>query len=247
MTRIFVGCAGWSLRKELADRFPPAGTHLQRYAARFGAVEINSSFYRFHRHTTYVRWADSTPEHFRFAVKVPKLVTHQKRLAGADEPLERFLSEISGLGSKLGAVLVQLPPSLVYQPAVAESFISQLRSKLDAPVVCEPRHPTWFGGEPDALLKTLGVSRVAADPAVVPVAGGPGGHRRVVYFRWHGSPKMYYSSYDESQLQGLAGRLLDARAQSQHVWCIFDNTAEGEAVRNALRLQELLRNPQPAA
>lgn len=241
MKKILVGCAGWSLRKELAEFFPAAGTHLERYAKRFSAVEINSSFYRAHRHTTYVRWGDSTPQHFRFAVKMPKQITHLKRLVDAESEVDQFASEISGLGEKLGVVLVQLPPSLAFRQLAAEPFFDALSAKIAAPIVCEPRHRSWFAMAADALFAKTGVSRVAADPAIVPAASEPGGSERVAYFRWHGSPRIYYSSYDDETLRKLSDRLLHTAERADETWCIFDNTAEGEAVRNAIQLGDLLR------
>src|SRR5947209_14478083 len=105
-----VGCAGWSIPREHAGRFPAGGSHLLRYAERFPAVEINTSFYRPHLPSTYARWAADTPEGFRFSVKVPKEITHEKRLVGVDDPLDRFLDETAALGAKRGPLLVQLPP-----------------------------------------------------------------------------------------------------------------------------------------
>src|SRR3954470_11987598 len=112
---IRIGTAAWSIPREHAAPFPVAGSHLERYAAVLNAVEINSSFYRPHRTATYERWAASVPEDFHFAVKIPKAITHERRLADVDDLLDRFLSEVSGLGPKLGPLLVQLPPSLSFQ------------------------------------------------------------------------------------------------------------------------------------
>src|SRR5256885_13730988 len=86
---IHVGCAGWSVRADHASHFPAEGSHLQRYAGRFAAVEINTSFYRPHRPATYARWAASVPSDFRFSVKVPKEITHKRRLVDTLELLER--------------------------------------------------------------------------------------------------------------------------------------------------------------
>jgi uncharacterized protein YecE (DUF72 family) len=236
----FIGTAGWSLRTEWTKYFPTTGTHLERYATRFNAVEINSSFYRSHRQSTYARWADSVPANFRFAVKIPKQITHLRRLLDSESELERFTTEISGLGEKLGAVLVQLPPSLIFEEAVAKQFFDSLRTRLTASIVCEPRHPTWFTPQVESLFAELRIGRVAADPCVVSAAAEPGGYRATEYFRWHGSPRMYYSSYEDIVLQGLARQISGAGSNVKDVWCIFDNTAEGAASKNALRLQELL-------
>ncbi len=141
---ISIGCAGWGLPISAADRFPTSGSHLERYAARLDAVEINSSFYRSHRPATYQRWAATVPETFRFAVKVPRLITHERRLVNVEEPLDNFLQQMMLLGSRRGPLLVQLPPSLVFHPGQAAAFFSMLRTKLSGPVVCEPRHASWF-------------------------------------------------------------------------------------------------------
>jgi uncharacterized protein YecE (DUF72 family) len=109
--RIYVGTAAWAIPKASQDAFPTEGSHLVRYANRFDSVEINSSFYRPHRLSTYQRWADDVPDHFRFAVKMPKTITHEGRLRNVADPLQRFLGEIAGLGGKLGPVLIQLPPA----------------------------------------------------------------------------------------------------------------------------------------
>lgn len=240
-----VGCAGWSLPRAEQARFPAAGTHLERYAARFPAVEVNSSFHRPHRTATYARWADSVPPDFRFSVKVPKAVTHGLRLRGAEEALDRFLAEAAGLGSRLGCLLVQLPPSLEFDPAVAAEFFAALGARSAAPVACEPRHRGWFTDEAGALLARAGVARVAADPARVPAAAEPGGAPELVYFRLHGSPRVYYSPYPGEYLDALAGRLARCAATAREVWCIFDNTAMGAATGNALELLSRLASPVP--
>src|SRR5215213_2270201 len=157
-----IGTAGWSIPKEHAALFPAAGSYLERYGAILNAVEINSSFYRPHRTATYERWATSVPDNFRFAVKVPKAITHERRLKDASDLLDRFVSEVSGLGPKLGPLLVQLPPSLSFKAGIADQFLSQLRSRVEGGIVCEPRHASWFTPEVDALLDELRIARVAA-------------------------------------------------------------------------------------
>ena len=235
-----VGCAGWSIPPGEAARFPGEGAHLERYARVLDAAEINSSFHRPHRRSTYERWAASTPDAFRFAAKVPKEVTHKRKLVDSDEPLARFLDEAGGLGEKLAVLLVQLPPSLAFDPTVAAGFFDSLRSRFPGAVVCEPRHPTWFEPDADRLLVEHQVARVAADPAVVPAAAEPGGGPGIAYFRLHGAPRVYYSSYEDGFLDALAARI-ERRADAAPVWCVFDNTASGAAVPNALGLADRIR------
>jgi len=231
-----VGCAGWSIPRACADRFPAAGSHLERYAARFPAVEINSSFYRAHRPTTYARWAEAVPEHFRFAVKLSRQITHVGRLADISA-LEDFLTGPRALGAKLGPLLVQLPPSLAYDTPVAEAFFAALRGRFDGDVACEPRHASWFSAEAEALLAGFRVARVAADPAPVPEGKEPGGWDGLVYCRLHGSPRRYHSAYSAAYLEALV-RKLSLAAPSAPTWCIFNNTARGAATENALAVLE---------
>lgn len=231
-----IGCAGWSLPRDSWPRFAEHGTHLQRYASRLTAVEINSSFYRPHQPKTYARWARSVPAAFHFSVKMSKQITHVQRLQNCDSLLEQFLAECTALGPSLGCLLVQLPPSLVYNEGIAAGFFEALRHRYAGPLVLEPRHESWLDAE--ALLVEQKIGRVGADPS--PITGGstPGGWPGIRYWRLHGSPRIYHSDYDDGRLKLLAQHLQGAVP----CWCIFDNTASGFAVRNALALQALL-NP----
>jgi uncharacterized protein YecE (DUF72 family) len=237
---IHIGTAGWSLPAEQRDHFGAGASILARYATRLNAVEINSSFYRPHRPATYARWAVSVPEDFRFAVKMPKAITHERRLVDCDALLERFLGEAGALGGKLGPLLVQLPPSLTFDPKVVRAFFAGLRVRFDGAVVCEPRHASWFTARADEILREARVGIVAADPARAPGAERPGGDPGIAYFRWHGSPRIYYSNYEPERLAALAARLRKASKNGADVWCIFDNTAAGAATANALELRGML-------
>ena len=234
-----VAIAGWSIRSEQKALFAAEGSHLQRYASRFAAVEINSSFYGSHRRETYEKWAAAVPKAFRFAVKAPKLLTHERCLEDPGAALTQFLAEISGLGGKLGCVLVQLPPSLAYEPRTVESFFAALRARYRGPAVCEPRHPSWFTGAADCRLEAHGVGRVAADPSCGDGGDEPSGSPRIAYFRLHGSPVMYHSSYDAAVLDRVAARMREL-ARDRPVWCVFDNTARGAAAVNAIELVDRL-------
>ncbi len=235
--RLFIGTAGWSIRREQSDQFPAGPSVLARYAGRFNSAEINTSFYRPHRRSTYERWAATVPDEFRFSVKIPRAITHERRLRDCDESLYALIEQAAGLGDKLGCWLVQLPPSLKLDPDVAADFFETFTQRSTVPIVCEPRHSSWFTDDAAQLLGSVRVSRVAADPAPVSQADEPAGSIDVAYFRWHGSPKTYYSSYSDETLNRFAARIQRATKRSI-VWCIFDNTAEGAAVWNALAFQE---------
>lgn len=236
-----LGCAGWSLPRDVQARFPGDGQHLHRYAMRFGAAEINSSFHRPHSRSTYERWAASVPPGFRFSVKLPRAITHERQLRDCGPLLDKFLAQAQGLGARLGCLLVQLPPRLAFDAAVAATFFGELRRQWTGELAVEPRHASWFAPPVDVFLAEPEVARVLADPVRHPGGERPGGWTPLVYLRLHGSPRTYYSSYPDAVLRQLAERIALALAARQRVWCIFDNTASGAATHNALTLQALLQ------
>lgn len=239
-SKIYVGTAGWSIPRAEQSRFPPGQSLLARYAKALPAVEINSTFYRPHRASTFERWAASVPRAFRFSVKIPREITHDQRLAGSAKLLKVFLADLAPLGTRLGCLLVQLPPSLAFDTRVARAFFTTLRKQFDGGVALEPRHASWFGDSANRLLTKFKVARVAADPPRAKGDGEPGGWPGLVYFRLHGSPRIYYSSYEDDYLDALAGRLQELRRARIPTWCIFDNTTLGAATSNALSLSERL-------
>lgn len=238
---VFVGCAGWSIPASQANHFPSAGSHLQRYAQAFNCVEINSSFYRPHLPATYRRWADAVPPEFRFAVKMPRTISHQARLKDCEAALQAFLAEVDQLGRKLGCLLLQLPPSLAYAPLVVLPFFEDMRELYPGPVTCEPRHASWFTADVDRQLAERGIARVAADPARWPRAAVPAGDPTLQYLRLHGSPRMYYDSYSDAVLRRIFDKLQRASRHTEQRWCIFDNTANGHATTNALAVAGRIR------
>jgi uncharacterized protein YecE (DUF72 family) len=236
LTTVRIGTAGWALPKTLRGGGSTGGPVLAQYAARFDAVEINSSFYRPHRRSTYERWRDSVPESFRFSVKLPKTITHELGLARAARNTRFFMESTAGLERKLAVLLVQLPPSLDFEARVAGRFFKMLRGESPAHIACEARSPSWFVEAATAVLAKHGITRVAADPVPPGCEIIARAQPRFRYFRLHGSPRMYYSAYSLDHLQAIAAA---ARAAAES-WCIFDNTAAGAAWPDAITLQGLL-------
>jgi uncharacterized protein YecE (DUF72 family) len=216
-----IGTAGWSIARQAAAAFPAEGSGLGRYVAVFRCAEINSSFHRSHRASTWEKWRDSVPAGFRFSVKLPKTVTHQAKLAGTEALVGAFLAEAELLGDKLAVLLVQLPPSLALDVATAAGFFRMLRQGSPARVTVEPRHASWFGAEADALLS-------AERPLVVD---------GLAYWRLHGSPVVYRSSYAD-RIEAMADDI--ARTEADEKWCVFDNTASSAATGDALALAAAL-------
>lgn len=235
---VFIGTAAWSIAKSAAKRFPQNGSSLHRYANVLDGVEVNSSFYRRHRPETWQRWADSVPDRFRFAVKMPKRITHELRLSSAEADTDLFLADIRPLDEKLGPILMQLPPKLVFESAVVEAFLTHLRSAFAGCIVIEPRHRSWSSPEATILLSVNDVMRVTPDPPVIAVET-PADRTGFLYLRLHGSPKVYYSSYSDEDIARYRRQLDRASPDS---WCIFDNTASGAALPNALTMLDQCRH-----
>lgn len=237
MSTLYTGTAGWGISSAATINFPGDGSHLQRYGQVLNCAEINTSFYRPHQPATYARWADSVPGHFRFSVKLPRTITHELRLTNYTAELARFAGEVAHLQEKLGCVLVQLPPSLRFDASVADAFFHDLRGCFTGMLAFEARHASWFGEAATTVLRDRQITRVRADPP----AGQPGPHEPttdVAYIRLHGSPKIYYSGYSAEFLDALATELRTGVVAGS--WCIFDNTASGAALLNALDLQARL-------
>lgn len=170
---------------------------------------------------------------------MPRTITHDSGLQHCELVLASFVKEVSALEDKLGCVLIQLPPSLVLDMEVATHFFRILRTLTDAPVVCEPRHTSWFNAQGDAVLREADVSAVWAHPS--PVAGAElSPNPKLRYLRLHGAPHVYYSAYDDAFIDGIASTMRLSATEGREAWCIFDNTARGAAIPNALALMEKL-------
>lgn len=226
-----VATAAWSVPRSVADRFPQDGSVLERYAAVLKGVEINSTFQRRHRPDTFARWAASVPPDFRFAVKVPKEITHGRRLGDVDDQFALFLDDVSHLGGKLGPLLCQLPPNLAFDRQAAEPALASLRERHAGQIVIEPRHPTWASDQALEMLEDLRIDRVLADPAKIWDASGFSRPPR--YIRLHGKPKIYYSTYSDDEIRDFHALAAPGG------WCVFDNTASGAATENALAMLAL--------
>ena len=228
-----IGLAGWSEAvSRYRSRFAAEGTGLARYSGTFDFVEVNVTFYRAVRETTFASWAEQTPAHFRFSVKLNRSVTHAARLS-ENARLEEALQPLDALGDKLAALLIQLPPTLDFDPARAEAFLVRLRGLYAGTVAWEPRHPGWASAEADRILAAHGITRVLTEIPTPDTPRSPSGS----YVRLHGSPRRYRSPYSSDQLRDLAAWLADG---SGPAYVVFDNTAGPAGVNNAIELQELL-------
>jgi uncharacterized protein YecE (DUF72 family) len=156
--KIYIGTAAWSNPPAERGNRAASESHLEHYSARFNAVEINSSFYRPHQRSTYERWRGSTPADFRFSVKVPRSVTHERGLRHCRDELQSFLLEVTGLGRKLRVLLVQTPGSLAFEAGVMGRFFAFMADTSPCRIVCEPRHASWFSSKAEETLSRMALT-----------------------------------------------------------------------------------------
>jgi uncharacterized protein YecE (DUF72 family) len=166
---------------------------------------------------------------------MPKLITHSRKLGDCSDLVDEFLAQSNLLDTKLAVLLVQLPPKLSLDEVVATNFFALLRSRTGAQIACEPRHISWFTSEADTLLERLAIARVGADPAICEAAAQPGNWTSLRYWRLHGSPVIYRSSYHD-RISDYARQVENEVSAARQVWCIFDNTASGAGTGDALEL-----------
>jgi uncharacterized protein YecE (DUF72 family) len=236
--RVHIAIAGWSNPPARRAERQAMQSHLSYYASQFSSVEINSSFYRPHQAVTYTRWRDETPARFRFSVKMPRSITHESGLKHCATEVASFYQQIAHLQPKLSVVLVQLPPSLEFDGRTMRAFFKKLPVLDGVRVVCEPRHASWFSVGAHRALHDGRVSRVGADPARNAGAQLPAVAENLAYFRWHGAPQLYYSSYSDDRLAGFAQNV--ASSNAAQCWCVFDNTARHAAWGDAMRFKCML-------
>jgi uncharacterized protein YecE (DUF72 family) len=232
---IHIGTAGWTIPKAYLAEFPPEGSHLERYALIFNTTEINSSFYKEHMAKSYMRWAASVPDDFRFSVKLARALIHDCALKPRANEMEASLDNILHLEKKLGVILVQLPASLKFDHKITKRFFEMIRKVYSGNLAIEPRNDEWVSEDARKILVDFKVSKVIADPEKCPTEDSEilmaGGFR---YYRLHGSPVIYKSQYSEKFLLKLSRELKDRK----ETWCIFDNTTFGHATDNALTLKK---------
>lgn len=238
MARAWIGTSGFTY-KHWRDVFYPEGVPQKRwleyYAGRFGTVELNNTFYAMPREKTCASWAARTPEDFLFAVKLTRIITHRWRLMHSEELLARFLEAARALGSKLGPVLVQLPPRWQADPARLAAFFDMAPKERRWCV--EFRDPSWLRDDVYRVLRDHNAALVIHD--LIP------DHPRVVtadwvYLRYHGAGAKYAGSYGREELSGAAKMIRGFLEKRLEVFAYFNNDAEGKAVRNAAALEAMI-------
>lgn len=237
MQRVFVGTSGWTYDHWRGPFYPDGlvkAGWLKHYARTFSTVEVNATFYRSMRPSTYETWRAATPEGFIWSVKANRFVTHVRRLRDPGEPLALFLDSLEPLGDKLGPILFQLPTSLAFDADLVRSFRRLLPPGRRYAI--EARHGSWTSDAALSCLKDGGIAWCISDtagryPYLETVTSD------FIYVRLHGSKRLYASRYSEEELSAWAGRI---RSWEMDVYIYFNNDFMGYAPMNAIRLGEML-------
>jgi uncharacterized protein YecE (DUF72 family) len=243
----YIGTSGWSYTHWAKGRFYPRGMkpgdRLAFLAEHFSTVEINSSFYRLPRPEMIARWRSVTRPGFRFAVKLWRRITHEKRLQDCGAELADFLALVGALGSKRGPLLVQLPPSLRRDEARLDGFLTQLRAAARPAagkrarrwaVTVEFRNPEWLCDEVYRLLTRHRAAVCLADLPRCPITEANAAP--FVYIRRHGPGGRYRGCYGPEHIAGDARRIRAWLASGRDVYVYYNNDLEGYAVDNARQL-----------
>ena len=235
---IRIGCSGWQY-KHWRERFYPKELPQRRwfpfYAEHFDTVEINSSFYRLPKASTFEKWRDQAPAGFCYAIKANKFITQAKKLNQCEEPVERMMAATRHLGDRLGPMLYQLPPSLGINLGRLETFLRLLPS--DVTNVFEFRHKSWYVPETYALLDTYGASFCIHDmkgSGTERIAVGP-----AVYIRFHGGEGKYWGRYSDERLLSWADWIVEQAHSGRSVWAYFNNDIDAHAIHDAQTLKSM--------
>lgn len=238
-----VGTSGWSYDHWVDVLYPrglPSGQRLARYAEVFDTVELNGSFYRWPKDSTFTGWRDQLADGFKMSIKAHRGLTHFRRLASPESWIERFQHCWQILGDCAGVLLIQLHPGQQRDSSAQarlDSFLSSLPASIR--VAVELRHPSWDDPAVYELLQRRRAAYVVMSGAGLPCL--PRATTDLVYVRMHGPEPdaMYAGSYSADQLRRWAGQIADWQADGRDVWVYFNNDTQGHAVRNALALRQM--------
>lgn len=240
-TRFCIGTSGWTYPSWKGHFYPedlPQRRWFEYYTVQFPAVEVNATFYRRFKDTTYLNWRERAPEGFRYVLKAPRPITHRKYLAGVEEDVAEFWRSASLLEDRLGLILLQLAPRTPYDPACLKGALLAFADPKK--VAVEFRHDRWLTEETRNILEETGSVFCTADSPknrlmdwLTSDAG---------YIRLHGRKKWYSYDYSREELREIAAlaRIL-AKRGAQTVYIFFNNDAGGYAPKNALALKQMLR------
>jgi uncharacterized protein YecE (DUF72 family) len=240
MKNWWIGCSGFyykGWREKFYPKELPQKKWFEFYCESFNTVELNVTFYRFPTVEALQGWYERSPDRFRFTVKASRMITHYKRFKDARREADNFYQQVSkGLKDKLGTVLFQLHPQITY----TKENLERILNTLDAGFVnvLEFRHESWWC---DPVYKALREHHIGFCSISYPglpddvIKTSP-----VVYYRFHGVPHLYLSSYSDKSLNNVYEKIHSLRGVHD-VYCYFNNDIEVAAVYNGKSLQEIVQ------
>lgn len=236
-----IGTSGWSYDHWVGVLYPPglpSAARLARYVEVFDTVELNASFYRWPRESTFAGWRERLPDGFMMSVKAPRGLTHARRLKSPEVWVERIERGWHALADRRGMLLVQLHPAQRRDDARLDYFLGCLPDWLR--VAVELRHPSWDEPEVYALLERRRAAYVVMSGAGLPCILRA--TTDLVYVRMHGPDPaaLYAGSYSTADLRRWADRIIEWQSEGRDTFVYFNNDGYGHAVRNALALREML-------
>jgi uncharacterized protein YecE (DUF72 family) len=248
--QLFVGTSGWDYDwEEFYPQDLPTRGRLAFYARRFRTVEVNYTFYHLPRRTTYEAWASQTTDSFLFSLKLSRFITHIKRLGGTQEAFGEFLDRATTLGTKLGPLLVQMPPSFRLDVPQLDRFLAEAHEARrehglgSLRLAFEFRHPTWFGRDAAPALDVLarhGAAFACGHSSRYPYPDTEPLTADFTYLRFHGPDEMFASAYGRRGLRHWVPLVQKWLHDGLDVFAYFNNDVAGHAVRDARALLALV-------
>jgi uncharacterized protein YecE (DUF72 family) len=241
---IHIGTSGWSYKHWKDIFYPPklkSTEYLSFYARHFNITEINTSFYHLPKHETVLGWLSKVPAEFKFCPKISRFITHMKKLRDPDEPLELFFDVFEPMKTRMGPVLIQLPPSLRFNYDVSEYFFQLLKKKYKGyEFVLEVRHTTWLQEDSLTLFAKYDIGFVISQSGeVFPYSEMV--TAKNIYVRFHGPGYLYASAYTDEMLSYYADKFINWVKEGHEIWAFFNNDVHGHAFRDAKRLEEMVK------
>ncbi|MCI4368289.1 MAG: DUF72 domain-containing protein [Thermoplasmata archaeon] len=248
MGKILIGTCGWDYPEWVGPFYPKRGVsdRLRYYAQQFPIVEVDSTFYRLPPASHALSWSKRTPAGFRFAVKFPQSITHDRRLVESGRELREFLEVLAPLreSGKFAAALLQLPPSLTFDARSVRRFYETLPPGL--PVAVEFREKSWLDPESLSLLREFRLAHVVVDEPLLPVRLEVTAPFSYLRFHGHGAPVWYDYTYSPAELTSWVPKVRELAERSEAAYVFFNNHFRGDAASNGTTLTQLLNLPPPA-
>lgn len=238
---VHVGTSGWQYRDWRGVLYPERLAQrrwLEYYAERFDTVENNGAFYKLPKRSTFESWRSQVPEGHIMAVKASRFLTHIKRLREPAEPVERLMDVATGLGDRLGPILLQLPPTMRADPQALGECLDQFPAGTR--VAVEARHESWWSEEVRSVLSDRDAALCWADRGSRPVT--PLWRTADwAYLRLHEGAASPHPSYGDRALRTWCERLTETWPRRCDLYVYFNNDPGGAAVRGARRFAGLMK------